>query len=408
MTILSPERACRRRGWRKHCYRALALLMAFGVAFAAAEVALRVGGYQLKFTGPFSSFHEVDNVLGWHGKPNFAAQLAWNDIHVMAVNNELGFRQVEHRQDLSTAQRNVFVLGDSFVWGWGVGQDHVVTDQLERLLPGCRVHNLGLVAAGTVHEYMIFKKHVLPQLQPKDAVVLAFYGNDFGDNIGYNHPGRLSAFLKDGKVCVAPPEGMACQGMIENKLKSNSYVINLMAFSIDSLRLMIGGWRNRSRQVQPAAGGSGPPPRDGATTPVDLADNSPEIQITKHYLRELKTACDQKHAQFLLVYVPWRAEFGEPDFATASLPARDWESPERRAFFHCAKALGIETVDLLAHFQRAKQADKQLQLTYRQDFHWNDNGHLLAAEAVSAHLLDRDRGESPQTASRISPTHSTK
>ena len=231
-----------RRRWRRVGYRIAALGLAVIVTCTMEEAALRIVDYRPKYTSPFGTFHELDSFLGWHGKRDFTAQVEGDSFNVVIANDQNGFRRVEHQRGTAAGQRNVFVLGDSFVWGWGVGQGQVVTDELERLLPGCRVHNFGLAAAGTLHEYMIFAKYVAPQLHPKDVVVLAFYGNDFGDNTGYNHSGRLHAIVEDGKVRLVPPDGTACPSKVVAILRDNSYLFNFLAYSAEKLRMIIQRW----------------------------------------------------------------------------------------------------------------------------------------------------------------------
>ena len=96
------------------------------------------------------------------------------------------------------------MLGDSFVWGYGIGQRDLLSNQMARML-GCQVHNCGLIGAGTVEEYMIFQKHVASRLRPGDTLVLVFFGNDFGDNVGKHLRGRTYAKIENGQIVIVPP-----------------------------------------------------------------------------------------------------------------------------------------------------------------------------------------------------------
>ena len=100
----------------------------------------------------------------------------------------------------------VYALGDSFVWGYGTSQGDNVADQLNFLLPTQQVENFGLGGAGTVQEYAIFEMHVQPRLRHGDTVLLFFYGNDFGDNLGCRLEGSLHAEVRDGRIELVRPD----------------------------------------------------------------------------------------------------------------------------------------------------------------------------------------------------------
>jgi lysophospholipase L1-like esterase len=56
---------------------------------------------------------------------------------------------------------------------------------------------------------------------------------------------------------------------------------------------------------------------------------------------------------------------------------------ERRTLLRRASELGIDTLDLLPDLLREKQQDRELRLTFPNDFHWNPQGHELAAAELS-------------------------
>ena len=125
--------------------------MALAAACGVAELGLRAFGYGRNYTNPMGSFFEPDNELGCHGKANFVGRFHRTDFDVVVEHDENGFRRSETPADPATGH-DVYVLGDSFVWGYGVGQHDLLTNQIQRQLDGRRVHNLGLIGAGTVQE----------------------------------------------------------------------------------------------------------------------------------------------------------------------------------------------------------------------------------------------------------------
>jgi hypothetical protein len=367
------------RGWRKHVFRSLAVMLSLTVAGGIAELALRAIGYSRSYVCPFGSFHQGDPVLGWRGKPNFAGHWRQGDFDVFIAQTENGFRRLDHGKDPEDVEGTVYALGDSFVWGYGTSQGDNVADQLNFLLPTQQVENFGLGGAGTVQEYAIFEMHVQPRLRHGDTVLLFFYGNDFGDNLGCRLEGSLHAEVRDGRIELVRPDPHRAPSKLVDRMKDCSYLFNLLAYCSDRLAdvCRCSGMAGRSHA-----------PGD-APSPAVISDSSPEVQVTRCYLEKFKKACDEKHAQLLVAYIPGQAELGEDDCSFTE----DLSLPEqigyRKAFFRCADQLGIETIDLLPRMLAAKKAGRFDRLTFQHDFHWNKNAHLLAAETVSSVLAEK-------------------
>jgi hypothetical protein len=411
---------------RVHIFRLLTVIASIAVACLLSEAVLRVGGYGSSYFNPFRAFHESDDLIGIRGRRNFIGHLKNREIDVVIENDELGFRKAAHPVAASPARTNVFVLGDSFVWGWGVGQGRVVTDRLQGRLPDCRIKNYGVSATGTVQQFAIFQKFVLPELRRGDAVVLAFYANDFGDNLGVDHPGRLYAKVEHSQIRLVPPDGSACPHGLMSRLSDASYLLNLVRYCSDRL---LDSWQRRrdiaqtpsARQLesqpanqtanQPAtkipagpAPDQQPVPRNlPASSPVPkladqsvpyLADQSAEVQVAKHYLQAFARECRHRGAELLVVYVPYQAEIGEPpNRALATAPGPLLQALERRALLRCTKALAIPTLDLVPVFLAAKADGKTGRMTIGKDFHWTETGHLVAARAIGDYLATRATSE---------------
>jgi hypothetical protein len=97
--------------------------------------------------------------------------------------NTYGFRGAEW--DFSPDRRNIFILGDSFAFGWGVSFEETVGEQLERKLqsidPKFQVINLaqsGYSIQEIVRSCEVFKE----KLQP-ESVVYVFCPNDLENTI---------------------------------------------------------------------------------------------------------------------------------------------------------------------------------------------------------------------------------
>jgi lysophospholipase L1-like esterase len=321
------------------------------------------------------SFFEPDAKLGCHGKPNFVGRFHRADFDVTVEHDENGFRRGE--PVVAADPREVYVLGDSFVWGYGIGQNDLLTNQMARQL-GRRVHNCGLIGAGTVEEYMIFQKNVAPRLRPGDTVVLVFFGNDFGDNVGKHLRGRTYAKIENGQVVVAPPAPPSTLRRWKNWLKDVSCIFNLATYCLD--RRHDAEWT------------SGLPTRATRRVPsneevhADTDATSAAVQITRHYFAAMQETCREKQAGFLAVFVPGQAELGEDDVTSTSDLSPQEEVTSRQAFDRLIGELGIDTVDLKAPMLAAKRSGRFERLTFAHDFHWNAAGNTVAAETIAEKL----------------------
>jgi lysophospholipase L1-like esterase len=358
---------------RKTVFRLLALGLSFTLACGVAEVGLRIAGYGRSYVSPFRSFHVRDPVLGWRGKPSFTGRMVQRDFDVQVTHDEHGFRQPAHATTPSEGQRNVYVLGDSFIWGWGVGQGQVVTDHLQSRLPGVRVHNLGLCASGTAQQYVLFQERLYPQLRPGDTVLVGFFVNDYGDNVGRNEPGCLYATLQKGDVHLVPPDGTACD------------LFNLLTYAWDRGKLVFDAWKGEARSSAPPSSQSDLPAED-----FTAYAESPEVQITKYYLGEFRKACAERQAEFLVAYIPSPGELGEDAAHPDYQPRPEQLSRERQALLRYTEGEGIPTLDLLPPFLRAKERGQCQRVTFPHDMHWNAAGHAVAAEIIAAFLTARD------------------
>lgn len=382
MTSEIPDAIHGSRPRRRTVFRLLALGLSCTLACGVAEVGLRIAGYGRSYVSPFRSFHVRDPLLGWRGKPSFTGRMVQRDFDVQVTHDEQGFRQAAQTATSSAGPRNVFVLGDSFIWGWGVGQGQVVTDHLQTRLPDVQVHNLGLCASGTAQQYVLFQEHVAPQLRPGDTVLIGFFVNDYGDNVGRNEPGCLYARLEQGDVHLVPPDGTACGSVVKNKLKDASYLFNLVTYAWDRGKLVFDAWKGEART-------SAPP----SATPIEDATaygNSPEVQITKYYLGEFRKACAERQAEFLVVYIPAPGELGEDATHPECQPRPQQLSRERQACLQCTESWGIPTLDLLPSLLQAKERGQCPRVTFPHDMHWNPAGHAVAAEFIASFLTARD------------------
>jgi hypothetical protein len=164
--------------------KALALAVSSLAALALGEALLRVARPERLATIEYPCFYEPDPELGFRYQPHASGRVAGHfEIENLARTNSLGFYDDEPLP-AGEAFPRILAVGDSFTAAMNVPRSEVWTAVLERRLraagwPQADVVNLGLDGTGTdVHAALIERE--LPRFRP-DVVVLAFFGNDFGD-----------------------------------------------------------------------------------------------------------------------------------------------------------------------------------------------------------------------------------
>jgi lysophospholipase L1-like esterase len=113
--------------------------------------------------------------------PDIPASLKGNPTWEVSLNSE-GFRDVEFPKDKAASVFRIVCLGDSWTFGWNVGQNQAYPQTLKALLgrefpeANFEVFNLGVGGYSSINGLMLLKTRVL-DLKP-DVVVLGFAMNE--------------------------------------------------------------------------------------------------------------------------------------------------------------------------------------------------------------------------------------
>jgi hypothetical protein len=120
----------------------------------------------------WNDFIEFKPTVGWQPKPNVRAYHLSDDVYYTST-DENGWRGRVRLPD-----SDVVVLGDSFVWGYGIDDTHFFAD----LDQSIRMKAIGACGYSMVQEYL-WMKCLGPQLTGKLVVWCIYLGNDLYDNL---------------------------------------------------------------------------------------------------------------------------------------------------------------------------------------------------------------------------------
>ncbi len=157
-------------------------IVSLALSLALAEIMMRALGYaSLDINPQPARFWRHDPLLGWHHRAGASGVFDHRPqfrIHVRI--NDKGLRDQDYPYERVPSKRRILVLGDSFVFGYGVEQDEIFTEVLEALLPATEVINAGVSGYGTDQELLWFRSEGA-RYRP-DLVMLLMTGNDDLEN----------------------------------------------------------------------------------------------------------------------------------------------------------------------------------------------------------------------------------
>lgn len=303
--------------------------------------------------------------------------------------NELGFRE---SSNISSAE--IFTLGDSFTFGWGVNEEESWPGLLENQLKQT-VYNLGIHDASPRQEFELLS-YVLRQhgskLRIRKLLWMIYEGNDFEDDFSEKvrrHDASVKVPLTKGTLIDSTRDLMWTikrqsvihklrRGRITWKTSSDGGASN--PYKVDGVSL-----------VYPLYYSEQLGPRLFSSTYVGLAGMSADY-VDDHWnraalesvFRDMKSLADEYDFEVAVIMAPTASRLHGPyfdDFPRIS---------DRPHFLDLVKELSesasFSTVDL---YELLKPYAGNELLYFRDDDHFNHRGNALAAVLIEQQLFGK-------------------
>jgi hypothetical protein len=291
--------------------------------------------------------YEIDE---WHPARGWALKPNLRDVPIaggkVLSSNSRGVRgRREHPDARAAGTKRILVLGDSFTFGEDVGDDETYSHQLEQLLPGTEVINLGV--HGYAHDQMLlYLQEVIGHYRP-DVVILGFLTGDMERNVlSFRDYAKPRFVLEDGKLALRnSPVPKPAETMARERWRSRF---------ADVVSMLWLRYRWKSGAI-----------------------SEETRQLTLAILDEMKATIEAAGARPAYAYLP---AYGEIDRADPGMTG-----PERFFFSHCRRR-GIQSMYLRPYFIQAMKTGAVLK-TYG---HWGPLEHRIAAEGMRAYLVDKN------------------
>ena len=297
-----------------------------------------------------------DATLGWRNIPNWTGTTFGKPLSI----NSHGLRDLEYSYEKPANRRRILVLGDSYTWGYGVGNKEIYTEVLENSLlqqKDWQVLNAGVSGWGTDQQYLFLRKEGF-RYDPDIVIVSFFFGNDFRE---------ISS--------------------------SQQYQLDKPVFINTALEL------NNSPV---------PKPRHEGANPVYYS-TAPSDQLAEAIFRRMAADCKKKNAR--LVVFKFGAYVDPPTrklFETTMPPRRREdliEMARRSAAFNASmqRISGLQYLDMDAIFEKEGFTFAELGVIPSRDMHWNSFGHSKVAAGLYAFLAENDLLETNPLQERPAP-----
>lgn len=332
-------------------------------------------------------FFQFDENLGWRGRPGSSGQFKQGEEFDTYVKiNSFGMRDREYARQKPAGVFRVAVLGDSFTWGFGVDNEEIFTEVLEKKLgSGYEVLNCGVSGFGRGQQLLYMQSDVLA-FEPDALIVVAYPGNDLYDNLADNpkyeiYPRPSFDVGPDGKLLVKGVPVQEPSGNFQERLfmrhtgkwmryYSRSYLFRIFYHLFAQINKSFdenpGDYLNEIFMVE------------------KLERLQKETAVEKAVLAELKRILEARRIPLLYVIAttPEQVRQDLQKTLQTRFPATavDWLQ-STHLMEKAASDVRIAVFDLQPMLEAQ---EKEGQAVHNQkDFHWNVTGNRLVGEALS-------------------------
>jgi hypothetical protein len=327
------------------------------------------------------SFRRIPG-LRWSGRPASDIEESYGLPRSLRHPITFTYDQWGYRNASEMGRADVVLLGDSYVEGWYVSDEHTVAAQLSTRLER-PVANLGVAGYGTLQALRVLKGDALRR-QPRIVAWFFFEGNDLYDDQSFEN--FLLAEPPGSEDRTAHPEGLTRNhGWSERSFVRNAFV-QLRRWSPRLIAKQAPYWARLARKGQRSQ-------RvyffDYGAVPWTDYEEDRWATARASFERGVEFV-RQRGIEILFLYVPTKYRVYR-DFVEIprGSPLEHWgvwhELPTRFQDF-CTSA-SVPCVNLTGRF---RQAVRQGGMPYpATDTHWSPEGHRLVAAELEAEIRHR-------------------
>jgi hypothetical protein len=353
----------------QYAFKVAALALGLLLAAIIGEIGLRLlRSENLGSSGQERDFFcRFDRTLGWSPLENVTGLHANQGRTAVVHQNQFGLRGPDDMQCArADGRRRVLVLGDSYVWGYGVNQNKIfsapeVHQTRQELL------NFGVSGYGTDQEYLWYLNRGTNFRV--DEVVVAFNPyNDVANNLGSRQYGYLKPFFTLAGETLVLNTNHIRDSLLRDLRGSLSRHSRLYSFLGEVIRGMSYRFETQKRS-------------DGTAEAKAVELSSREVterdrqgvELTVAILKKIRDAAHAQGAKFSVVFIPYKPHL------TRRMPANH---PLVPLIAEGLTRAGIDYVEPYPQFLAAAVAGNEV--FNGPDNHFGPEGHALFARVLTA------------------------
>jgi hypothetical protein len=292
---------------------------------------------------------EFEPEVGWKSQANIRTYHLAEDVYRVTTALD-GWRG-----ELSLADSEIVVFGDSFAWGHGIDDENFFSN----LTGAVRIKSIGCNGYNMVQE-LLWMRRSAPQLKGKTVVWFIYFGNDLYDNLTPEIAGYRAPFVRT----------------LDNT---------------DEWQIVSNHVRPENWFCTPRANGRGP---DYYGKLANLCSRSAftdrAYAACEYLLREGRDLCKNSGAELVVMTIPDVTQMTEQGRSLLLKRGGDPGSfdpgfPDERITAICAK-LGVQVVRLRDYLSPADYKVSG-------DCHWNANGHRKVADLLAQLFTEQRRSQ---------------
>jgi hypothetical protein len=319
--------------------------------------------YGLRGRNERGFFSAYDADLGWAPKKNFMGIHEKDGFAVPVHQNQFGLRASKNLlMKNPAAKRRIIVLGDSYVWGYGVGDIDIFT-ALDLSHYGVELINFGVSGYGTDQEYLLYKK-MGKDFEVNEVTLVITPYNDFMNNIEGKQYGYKKPYFKIANDQLQ----LISEHVQPYPLKNIRSWLNENLFAFNYINSLV---RNFKQSLESRKKGASAPKQavlnSGSVTDPDRYS----IELTIRIVDDLRNLVESQGRKFSVVFIPYKVHINKNI---------NRNHPMVPLFADKLHEKGIEYLEPFFIFSQPDE--KKTSLFNQGDNHFSAAGHALFARAL--------------------------
>jgi len=326
----------------------------------------------------------IDKV--YEHKPGVRTILQRQEFSTHVTINSEGWRDRVYSIEKPKNTKRIAIVGDSFVFGFGVEENETFVKILERKLnekyeKNFEVMDFGESAYGTEQEYFVIKDAVL-KYSP-DLIILAFSPNDLKENTKFN-----LFDVKNNSLVRNPLKEISASLKARNFISWHSHLYSLFYFSvIDNSDL-----RNFLIKIHLLNAPFKEPSTDFDSLVYQNSNNSDfkySVNKTLLLLDEISKMAESKKATIALFIIPAKEQVdGSKMQKYMQLHKLDSSRLNITLTQDILKESFKKDIIVMDPLPKFVKSNKDNAYYYNIDVHWNKKGHEFAADILYEKLIN--------------------